>query len=129
MEGVTDSGGLDLLDLWHSLDPDGFLALAVDPDTVSAERDDPGADPVEHVLARPPGLLGDQRGLVLIGEQDVRAVDELADQRSLAKGELLGRVGDAPIATLAAPVGVAQHGLRVRAEKRREGKGGVSTGR
>ena len=67
----------------------------------------------EDLVAAPAGLLGDQAGLVLVGEEDLGAVDERADQVAVAEGELLRRVGEERVAALAALVGVAQHALRV----------------
>ena len=67
----------------------------------------------EHLVGGPAGLLGDQLGFVLVGEQDVRAVDEVADHLAVTERELLGRVGDEPVAALAALVGVPEHALRV----------------
>ena len=78
-----------------------------------AEGDDPGADAGEDLLAAPAGLLGDEAGLVLVGEEDLGAVDERPDQVAVTEGELLRGVGQEPVAALAALLGVAQHPLRV----------------
>jgi hypothetical protein len=71
------------------------------------------ADPVEDLLAGPAGLALDHRRLVLVGEQVGRAVDEVADQVTLAEGELLARVGDEAVAALPALAGVPEHALGV----------------
>ena len=92
-ERVADAGGLDLLDLGDGRDDDRLLALAVDAYARRAEGDDPRADPGEDLLGAPAGLLGDQAGFVLVGEQDLGAVDERPDQVAVAEGELLRRVG------------------------------------
>ena len=112
-ERVADTGRLDLADLGDGGDGDRLLALAVDADALGAQRDDPGAHAREHLVGGPAGLLGDQRGFVLVGEQDVRAVDEVADHLAVTERELLGGVGDEPVAALAALVGVPEHALRV----------------
>jgi hypothetical protein len=51
--------------------------------------------------------------LVLVGEEDRRAVDQVADQLALPERELLGAVGDERVAALAALVGVPPHRLGV----------------
>ena len=56
--------------------------------------------------------LGEVR-LVLVGEQVVGAVDQLADERAVGEGQLLRRVGDERDAAAAALVGVAEHRLGV----------------
>ena len=86
---------------------------AVDPDAGGAERHDPGADPGEHLLGRPAGLLGDQRGSYSLENRIVRAVDQRPDQVAAAERELLGGVGDEPVAALPALVGVPEHRLGV----------------
>ena len=72
-ERVADAGRLDLADLGDRGDGDRLLALAVDADALGAQRDDPGADAARHLVGGPAGLLGDQLGFVLVGEQDRRA--------------------------------------------------------
>jgi hypothetical protein len=86
---------------------------ALDPDALRPERDDLGADPGEDLLVAPARLLLDERGLVLVAEQDRRAVDELADHLAVAERQLLARVGDEPVAPAAALAGVPEHPLRV----------------
>ena len=112
-ERVAHAGRLDLPDLGDRGDGDRLLALAVDPYAGRPERDHPGADPGEHLLGRPAGLLGDQRGFVLVGEQDVRAVDQRPDQLAVAERQLLGRVRHEAVAALPALVGVPEHRLGV----------------
>ena len=68
---------------------------------------------VEHLVGRPAGLLLDHVRLVLVGEQERRAVDQVADQLALAERELLARVGDERVAALPALLGVAEHPVGV----------------
>ena len=63
--------------------------------------------------ADPAGLLLDHVRLVLVGEEDRGAVDEVADQLAVAEGELLAGVGDERVAALAALLGVAEHPVGV----------------
>ena len=51
--------------------------------------------------------------LVLVGEQERRAVDQVADQLARAERELLARVGDERVAALPALLGVAEHAVGV----------------
>ena len=100
----------------------------LDPHALGAERRHLGADAVEHLLGRPPGLGLDHVGLVLVGEQVGRTVDQVADQLAVAEGQLLAGVRDERVAALAALVGVPQHAVGVvggdEHERRRAHPGG-----
>ncbi len=62
---------------------------------------------------RPAGLLLEQGGLVLVGEQQVGAVDQAADHLAVGPRQLLGRVGHERVAALPALLGVPDHRGRV----------------
>ncbi len=112
-ERVADAGGVDPLDVAGDRHVDRVLALGADVGAVLAAGDDPGGDPVVDLGLAPSGLgLGEVR-LVLVGEEVVGAVDELADERAVGEGELLRGVGDERDAAAAALLGVAQHRLGV----------------
>ena len=68
-EGVADPGGLDGVDVLGCGQLDRVLALALDAYAVLAERGDLGADAGQDLLGRPAGLLLEDVGLVLVGEQ------------------------------------------------------------
>ena len=73
----------------------------------------PGADPGEHLVVVPAGLLLQQVRLVLVGEQHVGAVDQAADHLAVGPGELLAGVGGEGVAALPALLGVPHHRGRV----------------
>src|SRR5215207_10240111 len=110
-ERVTDPGRVGLALLGRALDLDRGFALAVDPDALRSERRDPGADPLEDLLRAPPGLLLGERGLVLVGEEVGRAVDQLPDARAVHPRDLLTGVDEERVAALPALLRVAQHRL------------------
>ena len=112
-EGVADARGVNPLDVTGDGNMDGVLAAGADVGAVLAARDDAGRDPAVDLVLAPPGLGLGEVGLVLVGEQVVRAVDELADEGAFRERELLRRVGDEADAARAALLGVAQHGLGV----------------
>src|SRR4029450_490436 len=55
-----------------------------------------GPHPEEHLVLVPAGLLLEQVGLVLVGEQHVGAVDEPADHLAVGPGPLLAGGGRGP---------------------------------
>ena len=105
-EAVADAGRVDLALLGGALDEHRRLVLAVDPRALGAEGDDPGADPVEDLLGCPAGLLLGQGGLVLVGEQVRRAVDQLPDAGAVHPGDLLPGVGEERVGAGPALLGV-----------------------
>ena len=112
-ERVADTGRVGLAVLVGAVDVDGRLAAALDHRALGPEGSHPHVDPVEDLGRRPAGLLLGQRGLVLVGEQVGRAVDEPTDLLAVHPGELLGRVRGEREAAEAALLGVPDHRLGV----------------
>ena len=112
-EGVAAAGRLDRLGLRDGDDRDGLGVGLPDEDALGRPGGDPGADAGEHLVDVPAGLLLEQVRLVLVGEQEVGAVDEVADHLAVRPGQLLAGVGGERVALLAALLGVPHHRLRV----------------
>ncbi len=91
----------------------GSCPGAVDHHAVLAVGGDPDADPGGHLVGLPAGLVVDERGLVVVGEQIGRALDQVTHHRPVRPGQLLGRVGGERQPALTAFPGVPEHRLRI----------------
>ena len=80
---------------------------------VLAAGDDQRPGHAEHVGLAHPGLLPDQLELVVVADDDGRALDAVAQLRAVHPRALLARIPDVAHAQRAALLGVLHHRVRV----------------